>query len=275
MLVNLKEILEISKANKIAIGAFNTPDLTCLKAIIGAAEELNQPVIIMHAQLHEDMGLCTVEDVASSMVAFAKAAKVPVCVHLDHGTDLEYIKKALSLGFTSVMYDGSTLDGEENIKNTKLAVEEARKYGASVEGEIGYMGAREGGIGDEEAIYTEPEDAAMFVKRTGVDALACAFGTAHGFKAAAKLDYDRLSTINDMIDVPIVMHGGSGISEEEYREVIKRGVTKVNYYTFMAKAGADAVSNKEYRQFHDVLMDAEKEMRKHVKNAIMIFSNLK
>lgn len=275
MLVNLKEILEISKENKIAIGAFNTPDLTCLKAIIGAAEELNQPVIIMHAQLHEDMGLCTVEDVAPSMVAFAKAAKVPVCVHLDHGTDLEYIKKALSLGFTSVMYDGSTLDGEENIKNTKLAVEEARKYGASVEGEIGYMGAREGGIGDEEAIYTEPEDAAMFVKRTGVDALACAFGTAHGFKAAAKLDYDRLSTINDMIDVPIVMHGGSGISEEEYREVIKRGVTKVNYYTFMAKAGADAVSNKEYRQFHDVLMDAEKEMRKHVKNAIMIFSNLK
>ena len=178
MLVNLKEILEISKENKIAIGAFNTPDLTCLKAIIGAAEELNQPVIIMHAQLHEDMGLCTVEDVAPSMVAFAKAAKVPVCVHLDHGTDLEYIKKALSLGFTSVMYDGSTLDGEENIKNTKLAVEEARKYGASVEGEIGYMGAREGGIGDEEAIYTEPEDAAMFVKRTGVDALACAFGTA-------------------------------------------------------------------------------------------------
>lgn len=275
MLVNLKEILEISKEKKIAIGAFNTPDLTCLKAIIGAAEELNQPVIIMHAQLHEDMGICTVEDVAPSMVAFAKAAKVPVCVHLDHGTDLEYIKKALSLGFTSVMYDGSTLDGEENIKNTKLAVEEARKYGASVEGEIGYMGAREGGIGDEEAIYTEPEDAAMFVERTGVDALACAFGTAHGFKAAAKLDYDRLSTINAMIDVPIVMHGGSGISEEEYREVIKRGVTKVNYYTFMSKAGADAVSNKEYRQFHDVLMDAEKEMREHVKNAIMIFSHLK
>ena len=273
MLVTLTEILKIAEEEKIAIGSFNTPNLTSLQAIIAAAEEMNKPVIIMHAQVHEEMGLCDMEEVAPIMLMFAKKAKVPVCVHLDHGTDLEYVIRGLELGFTSVMYDGSALSEEENIKNTKLAVEAAKKTGASVEAEIGSMGAREGGGGNDESIYTDPETAKAFVKETGIDALACAFGTAHGFyKDAPKLDFERLSKIYSMIDVPIVMHGGSGVSPEDYREVIKRGVRKINYYTYMAQAGAEAVNGKEYSQFHDILTDAKEAMKKNVMDAIKIFS---
>ena len=275
MLVTLKEILKIAEEKKIAIGAFNTPNMTSVEAVIAAAEELNQPVILMHAQVHEDMGLCTMEDIAPVMVMFAKKAKVPVCAHLDHGVDLEYIKRGLELGFTSVMYDGSTLSTEENIENTKKAVEYAKATGASVEAEIGSMGAREGGSGNDTSIYTDPDAAVAFVNATGIDALACAFGTAHGFyKDAPKLDFPRLSKIESLINVPIVMHGGSGVSEEDYREVIKRGVRKVNYYTYMAKAGAEEVSNKEYSQFHDVLLDAKRAMKNNVMTAIKIFSNI-
>ena len=275
MLFNLKEILKYAEERGIALGAFNTPNMTSLKAVISAAEELNQPVIIMHAEVHEEMGLCKMNEIAPLMLMFAKSAKVPVCVHLDHGVDMDYVKYGLELGFRSVMYDGSELDTEENIRNTKIIVEEAKKYNASVEGEIGSMGAREGGA-DKPAnasVYTDPYDAADFVARTGVDALACAFGTAHGFyKNAPKLDFERISKIKDMIDVPIVMHGGSGVSDADYCEVIKRGVRKINYYTYMAKAGGEAVSNKTYSQFHDVLRDAEKAMRENVKAAIRIFS---
>lgn len=273
MLVTLKEILKIAEEKKVAIGAFNATSLTNIKAVMNAAEELQMPVIIMHAQVHEEMGLCVMEEVIPMMLYFANKVSVPVCVHLDHGTDLEYIKRGLELGFTSVMYDGSTLDTEENIANTKIAVEMAKKYGASVEAEIGSMGARESGGEGGASIYTDPDMAVRFVKETGIDALACAFGTAHGFyKDAPKLDFERLSKIYSMIDVPIVMHGGSGVSEEDYREVIKRGVRKINYYTYMAKAGAAAVSNKEYAQFHDVLLDAEKAMREDVKKAMTVFA---
>lgn len=276
MLVNLKEILKIAQEKKIAIGSFNTPNMTALKAVIAAAEELEQPVILMHAQIHEEMGLCKMDEVAPMMRLFAEKAKVPVCVHLDHGTDLDYVTRGLALGFTSIMYDGSTLPTEENIANTKIAVEKAKKVGASVEAEIGSMGAREGGGGYDTSIYTDPETAAQFVKETGVDALACAFGTAHGFyKDTPKLDFERLSKIESLIDVPIVMHGGSGVSEADYYEVIKRGVRKVNYYTYMAKAGAVAVAGKEYSQFHDLLLDAEKAMKENVMDAIRVFSNLK
>ncbi len=275
MLVTLKEILKIAESRKIAIGSFNAVDMTYLKAVISAAEELNQPVIIMHAQVHEEMGLCKMDEVAPVMIMFAKRAKVPVCVHLDHGTDLEYVKRGLALGFTSVMYDGSTLSDAENTANTKIAVEEAKKTGASVEAEIGSMGAGESGQGGAESIYTDPDAAVRFVNETGIDALACAFGTSHGFyKDAPRLDVERLSEINSKISVPIVMHGGSGVSEDDYREVIKRGVRKVNYYTYMAKAGAAAVSNKEYSQYHDVILDAQKAMKENVKKAITVFSGL-
>ena len=275
MLVNLKEILKIADERNIAICAFNTPNMTSARAIIAAAEELGQPVIIMHAQIHEEMGLCAMDEVAPMMLGYAKKASVPVCVHLDHGTDLDYIARGLELGFTSVMYDGSALSEEENTENTKKAVALAAKTGASVEAEIGSMGSREGGGADGSSIYTDPETAKKFVEETGIDALACAFGTAHGFYASTpKLDFERVSKINSLISVPIVMHGGSGVSVEDYREVIKRGVRKVNYYTYMSKAGAAAISGKEYSQLHDALLDAMSAMKEDVKKAITVFSGL-
>lgn len=274
MLVTLNEILKSAEENKCAIGSFNTPNMTSAEAVIAAAEELQRPVILMHAQVHEEMGLCKMEDITPVMLHFAKKASVPVCVHLDHGTDLDYIKKGLTLGFTSVMYDGSCLSAEENTENTRIAVKEALKYGASVEAEIGSMGSREGGEAAA-SVYTEPDAAVQFVNDTGIDALACAFGTAHGFyKAEPKLDFERLSKIHSLVSVPIVMHGGSGVSEQDYREVIKRGVRKVNYYTYMAAAGGEAVSGKSYKQFHDALLDGKAAMKENVKKAIRVFSGL-
>lgn len=274
MLVTLKEILKTAEENKCAIGSFNTPNMTSAEAVIAAAEELQRPVILMHAQVHEEMGLCKMEDITPVMLHFAKKASVPVCVHLDHGTDLDYIKKGLTLGFTSVMYDGSCLSAEENTENTRIAVKEALKYGASVEAEIGSMGSREGGEAAA-SVYTEPDAAVQFVNDTGIDALACAFGTAHGFyKAEPKLDFERLSKIHSLVSVPIVMHGGSGVSEQDYREVIERGVRKVNYYTYMAAAGGEAVSGKSYKQFHDALLDGKAAMKENVKKAIRVFSGL-
>lgn len=274
MLVTLNEILKSAEENKCAIGSFNTPNMTSAEAVIAAAEELQRPVILMHAQVHEEMGLCKMEDITPVMLHFAKKASVPVCVHLDHGTDLDYIKKGLTLGFTSVMYDGSCLSAEENTENTRIAVKEALKYGASVEAEIGSMGSREGGEAAA-SVYTEPDAAVKFVNDTGIDALACAFGTVHGFyKAEPKLDFGRLSKIHSLVSVPIVMHGGSGVSERDYREVIKRGVRKVNYYTYMAAAGGEAVSGKSYKQFHDALLDGKAAMKENVKKAIRVFSGL-
>ena len=275
MLVTLKTILKIAEAKKCAIGSFNTPNLESLKAVIGAAEELNQPVILMHAQIHEEMGLCNMEGIAPIMLFMADRATVPVCVHLDHGTDLDYVKKGLDLGFTSVMYDGSTLPDELNFANTAIAVEMAEKTGASVEAEIGSMGARESGAAGGESIYTSPQAAKKFSEETGIDALACAFGTAHGiYLKEPKLDFARLDEIHKMTDVPLVMHGGSGVSHEDYRKVIALGVRKINYYTYMAKAGAEAISQKSYTQFHDAVRDAIAAMKADVEGAMKVFCGL-
>lgn len=272
MLVTLKNILKIAEAKKCAVGSFNTPNFESLKAVIGAAEELNQPVIIMHAQVHEEMGLCKMEEIAPIMLFMADRAAVPVCVHLDHGTDLDYVKKGLDLGFTSVMYDGSALPDKINFANTAIAVEMAKKTGASVEAEIGSMGARESGAEGGESIYTSPEAARKFSGETGIDALACAFGTAHGiYLKQPKLDFARLDQINKVTNVPIVMHGGSGVSHEDYKKVISLGVRKINYYTYMAKAGGEAVSGKSYGQFHDAANDAVAAMKADVESAMKVF----
>ena len=277
MLVTLKEILKIAEAQKTAIGSFNTPNLSSARAVIGAAEELNLPVIIMHAQVHEEMGLCKMDEIAPVMLLLADKAKVPVCVHLDHGTDLDYIKKGLDLGFTSVMYDGSVLDEKLNYANTCIARELSYRYGASLEAEIGSMGARESAAAGEEApesIYTDPDMAKKFTEETGIDALACAFGTAHGvYLKQPKLDFPRLEKINQLVDVPLVMHGGSGVSEEDYGRVISLGVRKINYYTYMAKAGGAAVAAmKDLTFFHDIEIAAIEAMKQDVMSAMRIFS---
>lgn len=282
MLVNLKEILQLAEAKKIAIGSFNTPNLESLLAVLGAAEELNQPVIIMHAEVHEE--LCPLDTIGKVMVQLAKEAAVPVCVHLDHGEHLDYLNRALEMGFTSVMYDGSALSYEENVANTCIAVELAKKKGASVEAELGTLGKRELGNAEEteedvKPIYTNPKDAESFVKETGIDALACSFGTAHGlYLKKPQLDMGILDAIKARVDVPLVMHGGSGVSEEDYRTAIEKGIRKVNYFTYMSKAGGEEViaylqENKEKQiYFHDFVNVGISAMKENVKKAMTVFS---
>lgn len=273
MLVKLKNILKIAEAKKCAVGSFNTPNLASLRAVISAAEELNSPVIIMHAQVHEEMGLCKMDEIAPIMLFMADKASVPVCVHLDHGTELDYVKKGLDLGFTSVMYDGSELPNEENYANTSIIVEIAKRYGASVEAEIGSMGARESGADGGESIYTNPSEAEKFARETGIDALACAFGTAHGiYLKQPKLDFERLKEIAGRVDIPLVMHGGSGVSHEDYKKVIELGIRKINYYTYMAKAGGTAVAEMKDKTFyHDIETAAINAMKEDVKKAVEVF----
>ncbi len=273
MLVKLKNILKIAEAKKCAVGSFNTPNLASLRAVISAAEELNSPVIIMHAQVHEEMGLCKMDEIAPIMLFMADKASVPVCVHLDHGTELDYVKKGLDLGFTSVMYDGSELPNEENYANTSIIVEIAKRYGASVEAEIGSMGARESGADSGESIYTNPLEAEKFARETGIDALACAFGTAHGiYLKQPKLDFERLKEIAGRVDIPLVMHGGSGVSHEDYKKVIELGIRKINYYTYMAKAGGAAVAEMKDKTFyHDIETAAINAMKEDVKKAVEVF----
>lgn len=289
MLISLTEILKIAEEKNIAIGSFNASGLEALEAELSAAEELNLPIIIQFAQCHEPW--IPLKTIGPIMVEMAKKAKVPVCVHLDHGETLEYLKEALEIGFTGIMYDGSTLPYEENLENTKKAVEMAQKYGASVEAELGSMGKRESGAGDSGAgsdddtkIYTDPELAAAFVKETGIDALACSFGTTHGiYLSKPKLDFDVVRNVRSRTNnIPVVMHGGSGVSAEDYYKAVEAGVRKINYFTYMDKAGGTAVHDylnnlKEGDQifFSSIFLIAREAMKENVKAAMKTFARIK
>ncbi|MCR5302418.1 MAG: class II fructose-bisphosphate aldolase [Lachnospiraceae bacterium] len=288
MLVTLKEIMDIAEEKNIAVGSFNASCLEAVEAELEAAEELKLPVIIQFAQCHEPwIPLTTIGPVMTEM---AKKSTVPVCVHLDHGETLDYLQTALEIGFTGIMYDGSVLAYEENLENTKKAVEMAGKYGASVEAELGSMGKRESGTGndgagagDDTKIYTDPGLAAKFVAETGIDALACSFGTTHGiYLTEPKLDFDVVRNVRKKTgNIPVVMHGGSGVSTEDYHKAVESGVRKINYFTYMDKAGGAAVADylnglKEGEPlfFSSIFMAARKAMKENVKSAMKVFAGI-
>jgi len=278
MLVTLKDVLDMAEKEKYAIGAFNTPNLECIMAVIHSAEHFNVPVVISHAELHEPVMQLSV--IGPIMVQMAKRAKVPVCVHLDHGETLAYLKQALDLGFTSIMYDGSMLPYEENLHNTREAILLARKTGASVEAELGTLGRSEAG-GEERAedkadVYTDPELAKKFVEESGIDALAVSFGTVHGlYTTQPNLDFVRIETIRSLVHMPLVMHGGSGVSPEDYTTAIRKGIRKINYYTYMSQQGVLAVEKllceRKVTFFHDIAKTAVRAMEEDVKNAMSVF----
>ncbi len=278
MLVNLVEILKLAEEKKCAVGAFNTPNLECVNAVLGAAERLNVPVIISHAELHEEVS--PLKKIGPVMVEAAKAARVPVCVHLDHCETLSYMQEALDIGFTGVMYDGSTLPYEENLENTKKAVAMAKNYNCGVEAELGALASREGGAANASGpVYTDPEEAVVFCRETGIDALAPSFGTAHGiYKAKPVLDLERVRVIAEKTGLPLVMHGGSGVSPEDYRTGIKNGLRKINYYSYMSKAGTQAVKDllakEDVTFFHDLALAAEKAMSADAEKAMRVFAGL-
>ena len=277
MLVNLEYVLKIAEEKNCAIGSFNTPNLENMIAVISAAEELNVPVIIMHAQCHEEYA--PLDIVGPIMLLMAKKAKVPVCVHLDHCEDLDYLKRAIDIGFTSVMLDASSLPYDENVKMTKEAVRLAHPKNISVEAEIGVLGGREAGNQKpltKEEMYTDPDLAKKFVDDTNIDALACSFGTAHGiYKVKPELDFDRIQKINTLCNLPLVMHGGSGVSSEDYVKAIKCGVRKINYYSYMSREGVYAareILKKDITFYHELASYATSKMKEDVIRALKIFN---
>lgn len=281
MLAGLKEVIEDGKKKNIAVGSFNTPNLECLLAVLDAAEELNVPVIIAHAQCHEEVA--PLDKIGPVMVELAKRSKVKVCVHLDHGEDFEYCKRAIEIGFTSVMIDYSTLPYEENVKGTKAVVDYAHSNDVEVEAELGALPQREGGgesiVSDPSDLYTKPELVPDFLTQTSIDALAIAFGTAHGiYKTKPVLNMNIITKVRKLTDLPLVMHGGSGISHEEYKEVIRRGIGKINYYSYMSYAGyAEAkktVASKDADFFHNLALNVQNAMKENALATLKVFSNM-
>lgn len=283
MLATLNDIFKMAEEKKIAIGAFNVVNFENILAVLYTAEKLNMPTILAFAQTHEENKVMDLDTIGPVMVLMAKQAKVPVVVHLDHGINLDYIEKSLKMGFTSIMFDGSALPYDENVEMTKKAVEMAHKYNVSIEAEIGKMAGitlNNEGITEnrksDRSNYTDPAEAKDFVEKTGVDCLACSFGTVHGeYFSEPNLDFDLVKELSDATGVPIVMHGGSGVSHEDYKKVIANGVRKINYFTYMDKAGgegASAVCPTKY--FHDIAKAGQDAMQKDVESAMRCFVNM-
>ena len=234
MLVNLNEVLGYTKVKKFGVGMFNGLSADFYQGLIDAAEELKTPIIIGIADRFIDR--LDFEMLAEVMIFLAKRASVPVCVHLDHAKSLKNIIRAIKAGFTSVMFDGSSLPFEENIKKTKEVVEIAHSVGVSVEGELGVVGRGEWDFKNPE-FYTKPEEAEIFAKQTGVDALAVSIGTVHGvYKGEPKLDFERLAEIRKRVDCYLVLHGGSGLSDDDFKKCIEYGINKVNIFTDLTLA---------------------------------------
>ncbi|MDO5780892.1 MAG: class II aldolase [Eubacteriales bacterium] len=229
-LVKMKDLLKRAEEKNIGCGAFSVGNMEMVKGAIRAAEELGTPIILQIAEVR--LKNSPLHLMGPMMVQAAKEAKVDVAVHLDHGLTFETVDKALELGFTSVMLDASTLPFEENIAKVKTVVEKAQKYGATVEAELGLVGGSEDGSCDHGIRCTDPDDAVVYAKETGIDALAVAIGNAHGnYPVAPTLAFDVLEKIHEKVDIPLVLHGGSGITDKDFQRAISLGIRKVNIAT--------------------------------------------
>ena len=240
MLVNFNKMLKDAQTGGYAVGLFNTIDLDCAQAVLEAAEELRSPVIIGTAEVLRPYGELDV--LAPSLKAMAEKVSVPVALNYDHGLTFQGCMDALKLGFTSIMFDGSLGTFQENMELTAEMVRIAHAMGASVEGEIGHVGDVIKGEGNDADAYTTPAQAMEYIEKTGVDALAVAIGTAHGtYVTKPKLDVERLKQIRAAVDTPLVLHGGSGLTDEDFRNTIAGGITKINIYTDVVVAGKEAL----------------------------------
>lgn len=238
MLVNMRDLLADAEEGNYAVGSFSVANMEMVLGVLKAAEELSAPVILQIAEVR--LKQSPLEVIGPLMVAAAENAQTPVAVHFDHGKTLEKIGQALDLGFTSVMFDGSHLPLDENIAMTKRVMEMAEEYDAAVEAEIGCVGGSEDGSEDIAVNCTKPEDAVKFEQETGVDALAIAIGNAHGnYKSTPKLRFDILQKVDELTDTPLVLHGGTGISPDDFVKCSKTGIKKIN----IATATFDMVEN--------------------------------
>ena len=238
-LVTSEQMLLDAQQGGYAVGAFNVENMEMVKAVIAAAEELRAPVMLQTTPSTVTYG--TLETYAAIVTAEAARASVPVCLHLDHGSSFELAVKAIKAGYTSVMIDGSHESFEENIAVSKKVADVAKACGIPVEAELGKVGGKEDDLVAEADTNTDPQQAREFVERTGVTSLAIAIGTAHGFYVGTPvLDKERVSEIRKVVSVPLVLHGASGLSDEDVRECVQRGICKVNFATELRVAYTDA-----------------------------------
>ena len=274
MLVNMKELLADAEKGNYAVGSFSVANMEMVLGVIKAAEELHAPIILQIAEVR--LKQSPLEVIGPLMVAAAKGAKVPVAVHFDHGKTFEKISEALDLGFTSVMFDGSHLPLDENIAETNRVIAKAREYGAAVEAEIGCVGGSEDGSEDIAINCTKPEDAVRFEQETGVDALAIAIGNAHGnYKSTPKLRFDILEEVDSITKTPLVLHGGTGITPDDFVRCSKTGIKKINIATAtfdrVEQTVRAAYENGEIAGYYD-LQGAEVEgAYQNAKTHILIF----
>ncbi len=273
MIVNLNDILKDAQRNKYAVGLFNVLTLEMARGVLEAAEEMRSPVIIGTAEIL--LKYTPLELYAGFVLPMAKATRVPVVVHFDHGLTEKTILQALDLGFSSVMYDCSVLPYEENLRKVAKLTAEVHRRGATIEGELGHVGSG-ANPGAEEDIYTNTSDAEQYAKRTGIDALAVAIGTAHGvYKNTPRLDMERLSEIRSVVETPLVLHGGSGLTNDQFQECIARGICKVNIFTDINQAAARAAFDhySEGKGASLIIPDVVKAVRETTMEKICIFGS--
>ena len=248
-LVHMGDMLRHAHEHRYAVGAFDVVSLDFLTAVIAAAEEQQAPMIISLAESH--FGYFDFELLMAAVERAAQRTSVPVAIHLDHGESLESAVRAVNLGCTGVMVDASSFPLDENIERTRAVVDMAHACGIPVEGELGYVPGVEGEDAERhpgDVVYTSVADARRYVEATGVDFLAVSIGTVHGrMQGEPQLDFDRLAEINRDLGIPLVIHGGTGLSDEQFRRLIENGVTKINYYTALADAaGRQIRANVEH-----------------------------
>ncbi|BAD41668.1 class II fructose-1,6-bisphosphate aldolase [Symbiobacterium thermophilum] len=276
-LVSLRTLLDAAQAGKYAVGAFNCNNMEVVQAIVAAAEEARSPVILQASQ--GAIKYAGLDYIVSMVKAAAAKATVPMALHLDHGTDFNTIMACIRAGFTSVMFDGSKYEKEENIARTKEIVKIAHAVGVSVEGEIGKIGGVEDDIAVDErdAMLTPVPDAIEFYEATGVDALAMSFGTAHGpYKLPPKLDLDRIAAVHQKTGAPLVMHGGSGVPEEDMRKGIELGIRKVNIDTelrqaFLAEVRRQLAERPDELDPRKIFAPAREVLKEHIKEKMRLF----
>ncbi len=277
MLVNMRDILLPAKEGGYGVGFFNAVNVEMARAIIETAEELHAPVMIGTAEIL--LPVMELERVAEYVIPMAKKASVPVCVHYDHGLTFERCMEALSLGFTSIMYDCSTSCYEENVEKVAEIVKICHAVHVTVEGELGHVvdNAGSGKLENPSDYFTNPETARDFAAKTGIDALAVAIGNAHGdYTFPPKLDFERIQTIAEKTNLPLVLHGGSGLSDEDFQKTVKLGVSKINIFTDIDKAGKrglEAGIAAGEKSMMGLIPYEIAEMKKVVKEKILLFGS--
>lgn len=277
MLVDLGDMLRHAHANGYAVGAFDLINLDFLQAILAGAERQRAPVVLSVAESH--YAYFDPELLMPAVRVAAERSPVPVAIHLDHGSSLEAAVRGIRQGFNGVMVDASTAPLEENIARTRAVVEMAHACGVPVEGELGYVAGVEGEDADRhpgEVVYTAPEEAERYVRETGVDFLAVSIGTVHGrMRGEPRLDFDRLAAINAEIGIPLVIHGGTGLGDDQFRRLIANGVAKINYYTALADAAGVAIrlnaAEPDRNSYTDLTKGVQPAIRAEVERCIALW----